>query len=605
MIRGELSGIPLFYTEGPEPAMASLQFRVGIADERPIHRGITHLVEHLALHSFVETKHDFNAMVDLTSTNFFAAGTMTELEGFFSHVVGALNAPPLDRFATETKVLTAEAAGTGMTVDQHLLSLRYGYRDYGVIALPELGLEWIKETDLAAWCRSGFTRGNAALWVHGPVLPRWELPFRDGERWQLPETRPLDGVAFPSFNPEIGGASAVGLQMPRSFEATLTLRIMHDRLFERLRRRDGVVYSILDDYQAIGGEQAHVVLGAECLDRDSEHVTAAVWEELRNIAEHGPSEAELTSVKQRALRDFAENTTPERSALNRAVNEELLGSGFQSEIELKTELTAVTIDTIREQFSDSSDRAILVAPPHVAKPDPRLREWDPPTYPVCGQRFAQKGLLGKDSLIVGKEGVALERKGTIHAVPADRIALITCADNGEITVLGEDLLWMTFKPSSFKQSDEIGRVIEALAPGGLQQLKNDRIAIVDKLVDEKLRRRWVVSTELSLLPNVLEDGELPLTLAEASRGIKAGLLVVTDRRLLFLYAGLRKEEFLNFPRHAVESVKPIGIGRHGITFNIEGKRFRFTDLHPRSRASEVRKILSNPPQRDLYDAASA
>ncbi len=604
MIRGEISGIPLFYAEGPEPAVASLQFRVGIADERPIHRGITHLVEHLALHSFVEAEHDFNAMVDLTSTNFFAVGTMTELENFFSHVVGALNVPQLDRLAAETKVLTAEGAGTGLTVDQHLLSLRLGYRDYGVAALPEFGLDWIQEADLAAWCRSGFTRANAAIWVHGPVIPQWDLSLRDGERWLLPEARPLDGVTFPSFNREIGGASAVGLQMERSFEVTLALRIMHDRLFERLRRQDGVVYSILDDYQIIGGKRAHVVIGAECLDRDSQHVTATVWETLLDIARHGPSEEELEKVKQKALRDFAENTEPERSALNRAANEELLGSGFEAEIELDAELAAVTIDAVRERFTSAAEHAILAAPPHVAKPDPCLQEWDPPTHPVQGHRFAQKGVFGKDSLVVGQKGVALESRGTTHAVPSDQIALITCAENGEITVLGEDRLWMTFDPSRFKHAEEIGRAIEALAPGGLQRHENERVTAVEKLISEKLKRRWIVSTELSLLPDVLEDGESPLTLAEASRGIKSGLLVVTDRRLLFLYAGIRKDEFLNFPRLAVEKVKPIGIGRHGITFRIDGKRFRFTDLHPRSRAAEVRKMLSDPSQLDRHNEVS-
>jgi hypothetical protein len=56
------------------------------------------------------------------------------------------------------------------------------------------------------------------------------------------------------------------------------------------------------------------------------------------------------------------------------------------------------------------------------------------------------------------------------------------------------------------------------------------------LADEKLKRRWVVETELSLLPDVQD--EQPLTMAEASRGMRAGLLVVTDRRLLFLFSGL-------------------------------------------------------------------
>src|SRR6266481_5190313 len=48
--RWNLGGIPVFQAEVPGRVRAALEFRVGTADE-PLHMaGVTHLIEHLALH---------------------------------------------------------------------------------------------------------------------------------------------------------------------------------------------------------------------------------------------------------------------------------------------------------------------------------------------------------------------------------------------------------------------------------------------------------------------------------------------------------------------------------------------------------------------------
>ena len=51
-----------------------------------------------------------------------------------------------------------------------------------------------------------------------------------------------------------------------------------------------------------------------------------------------------------------------------------------------------------------------------------------------------------------------------------------------------------------------------------------------------VKRNWLTSDELDALPNVLEPGEKPRLIVEASYGFRAGLLAVTDRRVLFLYS---------------------------------------------------------------------
>ena len=51
--REERCGNPYMWAETPPPARAALMFRVGVIDETLPTSGITHLIEHLALHELI------------------------------------------------------------------------------------------------------------------------------------------------------------------------------------------------------------------------------------------------------------------------------------------------------------------------------------------------------------------------------------------------------------------------------------------------------------------------------------------------------------------------------------------------------------------------
>ena len=51
--RIDLGGIRCYVGDLPGPARVALMFRAGFVDEQPVHRGWTHLIEHLAFGSFV------------------------------------------------------------------------------------------------------------------------------------------------------------------------------------------------------------------------------------------------------------------------------------------------------------------------------------------------------------------------------------------------------------------------------------------------------------------------------------------------------------------------------------------------------------------------
>jgi Bacterial PH domain len=109
----------------------------------------------------------------------------------------------------------------------------------------------------------------------------------------------------------------------------------------------------------------------------------------------------------------------------------------------------------------------------------------------------------------------------------------------------------------------------------------------------KLKRRWAVSDELALLPGHLAPGEKLLNLTEASRGMKAGLIALTDRRLMFLYTGLtgRRRDFLEFAFSDISSVEgragTFALAESRIVLVASGTTLKFKDIVPRERAPEI------------------
>ena len=75
----EVDGVPTFWVDAPGPYTALLSFRVGSADEPASMRGISHLVEHLALGPLGIQDYDHNGSVEPIRTQFVASGSPDEV----------------------------------------------------------------------------------------------------------------------------------------------------------------------------------------------------------------------------------------------------------------------------------------------------------------------------------------------------------------------------------------------------------------------------------------------------------------------------------------------------------------------------------------------
>src|SRR5262245_61463032 len=96
--RSEVGGVPVYWEAGmPDTQFsAGLLFRVGFSDETLRTRGLTHLVEHLALPAASRSAVDFGGEVDGTTTLFWFAGERTEVLGMVAQTCRMLTELPLE-----------------------------------------------------------------------------------------------------------------------------------------------------------------------------------------------------------------------------------------------------------------------------------------------------------------------------------------------------------------------------------------------------------------------------------------------------------------------------------------------------------------------------
>ena len=235
--RWNVGGVPLFQAEVPGRIRATLMFRVGVYDE-PLHMaGVTHLIEHLALSGFGEQPYEYNGSVGQTHTTFDVSGTADQVVDFFAKVTTALGALPLDRVATERRIIETEAAGHVQTSFRQSMRLRYGAMGFGTIDYEQVGLMWLTPQAVAQWAAACFTSGNAAAWVAGPVIPNLSFNLAPGGR--IPPPAPIaKRLILPAIVEQDGPGVAASMIGTRSAALAAGLSILGSRARQRIRHSE-------------------------------------------------------------------------------------------------------------------------------------------------------------------------------------------------------------------------------------------------------------------------------------------------------------------------------------------------------------------------------
>ena len=155
--------------------------------------------------------------------------------------------------------------------------------------------------------------------------------------------------------------------------------------------------------------------------------------------------------------------------------------------------------------------------------------------------------------------------------------------DGSRTLLTDDGFFVPIEPDEWRDGRGIVRAVDAAIPEErtvrIDPEATQSLDAVEEVAHTWLRRRWLVSDELAGLPERLEDDERPLAFLSATKGVRAGLLAATDRRLLF-FARIFGEEWIEWRLDEIAAVRgtrgPLG-GRR-LLVSVGGEEVEFAEL---------------------------
>lgn len=477
MLQTSVDGVPVFYAEGPAPLTAGLVFGVGRRDESYVGGGVTHLVEHLAMRAVGRTSIESNASVDLTATEFYASGSPDRVVAFLRSVCRALSDVPTDQLAVEADVLRAESGTVTAPAVGLLLGELYGTAGAGLASAREPALRSLDPEAVRGWAATFFRRGNAALWLSGPMPEGLELPLPNGP---APDraAQYRRSLAIPAWGPmPIEERLVVGAELPSHPALNATISILRARLEDELRHRRGVAYSVAADNLGIDADSRVLVVTSDV--RPGSEVVAAqmAWREVHRLADGGPTAAELQQERDE-VEAFLEDP---RSAVEEArafAHAAVTGLTARGQDDLRSDLAALTVDSVREVAAALRATAVLLVPggvePHVPGLQP-LPQWSPDV--VTGKAFARKRLRGVPKgaqLIVGADGVSLllgdDRRITVRWREA--VGLVRQGP-AEWMLVGREGFSVPLAEDDWRDGAEAVALARAAVPAELQVVDDD------------------------------------------------------------------------------------------------------------------------------------
>jgi len=470
--RSTVDGVPVYWTDATtaQPTIA-LIFRVGLVDEQFGQRGVTHLVEHLALNDLRGALYSFNGRVASTTTVFTASGNAEDLVEFVRDLCRNLRNLPLQRIRHEIQVLATEAQKRPQVLDAQLLSIHCGYTQYGWMAMPELGLSKLSESDVAAWAAAMFTRDNLAVWIAGPLpkLLAFELP--SGARVPVPEPIRIESLRPPVFvTRELGGVLLSALT-----EWSLPLRVgvlaCQHRLHERLRFGEGLSYATLGDVHVLTKRTGHMVLGSDCVPMAAGQTTAALLEIVSAVAADGHRREDLQQGIAATRRAFSTDRAAP-AILDQWANQELAGFEPETVGVMLDRMEATDGVAVAAAVTRALNDAVLVIPGGCEPKDQRFRQYLGPTVArLQGRTFhkQRRALLNfgpqVNYIAINQDGVThVNEQGKSTTVLFNRCAGILKFEEGRRLLLGEDSQVLEFIPKEWPYGLEIGNLLDAAVP---------------------------------------------------------------------------------------------------------------------------------------------
>ncbi|MEU7335956.1 insulinase family protein [Streptomyces sp. NPDC007074] len=441
-------GIPTLYAPRPGEITAGIFFRVGRADETLATSGITHLVEHLALHHLGLSDLHYNGTTSNTYTHFHVTGTQAEVVTYLNTVCAALRDLPLDRLETEKEILRTEAAGRGNGPDAQLPLWRYGAQGYGLSSYSQLGTWTLTPDQVRDWARTRFTRDNAVLWITSAEIPAGlDLTLPVGTRIPAPAASSTLPVT-PAFIHGDDGHVVFDAVLRRSTAAAVFAEVLSRALFQDLRQEGGYSYTAQADYRPRDADFATLTAYADALPKKQDAVVGGFVDAFARLRAGRVEQSELDAVRGKMLKMY---DTPDLGAAmlpSDALNL-LTGHPILSPEEHRAELAAVTVADLREVARAAWADGLLQVPGRGA-------DWA-----GCAQapRYSESAVTGtrhqsledeRCTLVIGAEGVSLTTPGGPVTVRYDSVAAMTTRPDGARSLTGLDGFHLAIEPTLYR-----------------------------------------------------------------------------------------------------------------------------------------------------------
>lgn len=584
----EVDGVPCFWADAPGPATAGLLFRAGRADETLSSSGVTALAQGLALSEFGARRYDYHGQTGAVTTAFYATGEGVDLVEFLADVCRSLQELPGARIDSEKRALEADAERAEAGDLDRLLMMRFGAAGHGLAFYEPLGLRRLGFSEVEAWARGRFTRGNAALWMTCPPPDSLRLELPDGPRVPASDPQPLPGLDLPAYAASGNSAVASAMVARRSSAIGVAGRTVADRA-QALLGLD------VDAWQfPLSGDMAHRSLTVDCPeDRAPEALQglAAIYE---SVAGQGPTREELHSALD-ATRNALADPIATAGRLEAMAVDELLGAPRRWKEDLLREAESVSYAEVAAALREALGTQLVLGPASAPKPAESLNDF--PWF----SRDRVQGMALKPArrdraavrLVVSQEGVShvSGESGRASTVRFDQVAAALQEPDGSLTLIGLDGAIIPLDPRAFKGAGAVVSDLERrLAPELVIPPRDagpGRGPGIEQVARRKLRERPAVGAELELLSGRLDPHETLVTMAEAVIGFNRGLLTLTDLRVIWIHQGDADPIVRELPYGDVHGVKFSRIPSHVVTLQSPAGETAFARILPKERAPEI------------------
>jgi predicted Zn-dependent peptidase len=442
---GVVNDVPVLFADRPGPVSGGLLFRVGWSDEPLARAGLTHLVEHLALHGRHDLSSHHNASTGESITHFHATGTVTEVVAALSGTCSALRDLPLARLETEKEILRTEAAGRSFGAHDRQRLERYGARGPGLAGFEGFGLSAITAEDVRDWVSEWFVTGNAVMWITGAgIPPDLDLRLPPGPRRPVPVWSDIL-AATPAFCRGNPGGVLLDAVIPRSAAASLFANVASRALFRSLREEGGYSYTAQCEYEPIGVDTARVTMYADALEDAQAAATGGLVDVLAALRGGAVDANDLLASKE-AARLALDDPFIDAAMLPGIAMNELIGGERRDAAELQREGDAVTVTDLTAVAQAVWDDALIQIPEGALDWAGFTAVPSRSTAQITGHSFPRLD-QARGEIVIGDDGVMTrDAEGGTTVRFEDCLALETWPD-GARTLIGSDGFVVHIEPT--------------------------------------------------------------------------------------------------------------------------------------------------------------